>query len=45
MARGLGAIAGRITARLKHLSLGGEGDTSQADEALSSGNDLSDIPR
>nr|WP_242702689.1 YhdP family protein [Achromobacter sp. SD115] len=39
-----GAIAGQITARLKHLSLGGEGDTNQADEALSSGNDLSDIP-
>lgn len=39
-----GAIAGQITARLKHLSLGGEGDTNKADEALSSGNDLSDIP-
>jgi len=39
-----GAIAGQITARLKHLSLGGEGDTNEADEALSSGNDLSDIP-
>jgi len=39
-----GAIAGQITARLKHLSLGGEGDTNDADEALSSGSDLSDIP-
>jgi uncharacterized protein (TIGR02099 family) len=39
-----GAIAGQITARLKHLSLGGEGDTNNADEALSSGSDLSDIP-
>ncbi|MCP1404381.1 YhdP family protein [Achromobacter insolitus] len=39
-----GAIAGQITARLKHLSLGGEGDTNEADEALSSGSDLSDIP-
>ena len=39
-----GAIAGQITARLKHLSLGGEGDTNEADKALASGNDLSDIP-
>ena len=39
-----GAIAGQITARLKHLSLAGEGDSNQADKALASGNDLSDIP-
>ncbi|WP_129528742.1 YhdP family protein [Achromobacter agilis] len=39
-----GAIAGQITARLKHLSLAGEGDTNDADEALSSTSDLSDIP-
>jgi len=39
-----GAIAGQITARLKHLALGGEGDDNDADEALSSGSDLSDIP-
>lgn len=39
-----GAIAGQITARLKHLSFAGEGDTNEADKALASGNDLSDIP-
>lgn len=39
-----GAIAGQITARLKHLSLAGAGDTNEADKALASGNDLSDIP-
>ena len=39
-----GAIAGQITARLKHLSLGGADDTNEADKALASGNDLSDIP-
>lgn len=39
-----GAIAGQITARLKHLSFGGEGDANEADKALASGNDLSDIP-
>ncbi|MGH8818784.1 MAG: YhdP family protein [Achromobacter pestifer] len=39
-----GAIAGRITARLKHLSFGGADDTNEADKALASGNDLSDIP-
>ncbi len=39
-----GAIAGQITARMKHLSFGGEGDTNEADKALASGNDLSDIP-
>jgi len=39
-----GAIAGQITARLKHLSFGAEGDTNEADKALASGNDLSDIP-
>jgi len=39
-----GAIAGQITARLKHLSLGGPDDTNQADQALSSSSDLSDIP-
>ena len=38
-----GAIAGQITARLKHLALGGE-DGNKADEALSSNSDLSDIP-
>lgn len=39
-----GAIAGQITARLKHLALGGEDDGNKADEALSSNSDLSDIP-
>ena len=39
-----GAIAGQITARLKHLSFGGEGDANEADKALASGDDLSDIP-
>ncbi len=39
-----GAIAGQITARLKHLALGGADDSNEADKALSSGNDLSDIP-
>lgn len=39
-----GAIAGQITARFKHLALGGADDTNEADKALSSGNDLSDIP-
>ncbi|WP_052017950.1 YhdP family protein [Achromobacter marplatensis] len=39
-----GAIAGQITARLKHLSFGGADDTNEADKALASGNDLSDIP-
>lgn len=39
-----GAIAGQITARLKHLALGGAEDSNEADKALSSGNDLSDIP-
>jgi uncharacterized protein (TIGR02099 family) len=39
-----GAIAGQITARLKHLALGGADDTNEADKALSSGSDLSDIP-
>ncbi|MPS80158.1 MAG: TIGR02099 family protein [Achromobacter sp.] len=39
-----GAIAGQIKARMKHLSFGGEGDTNEADKALASGNDLSDIP-
>lgn len=39
-----GAIAGQITARLKHLSFAGEGDANRADKALASGNELSDIP-
>ena len=39
-----GAIAGQITARLKHLALGGADDANEADKALSSGSDLSDIP-
>ncbi len=39
-----GAIAGQITARMKHLSFGGADDTNEADKALASGNDLSDIP-
>ncbi|MNK14437.1 hypothetical protein D3C87_325600 [compost metagenome] len=39
-----GAIAGQITARLKHLSFGGEDDANEADKALASGNELSDIP-
>ncbi|WMD23713.1 YhdP family protein [Achromobacter seleniivolatilans] len=39
-----GAIAGQITARLKHLSFGGADDSNEADKALASGNDLSDIP-
>ncbi|MEN4921959.1 YhdP family protein [Achromobacter spanius] len=39
-----GAIAGQITARLKRLSFGGEDDANEADKALASGNDLSDIP-
>ncbi|CUJ20336.1 YhdP family protein [Achromobacter xylosoxidans] len=38
------AIAGQITARFKYLALGGADDTNEADKALSSGNDLSDIP-
>lgn len=39
-----GAIAGQITARLKHLALGGAEDTNTAEKTLSSGNDLADIP-
>lgn len=39
-----GAIAGHVVARLKHLSLGGAGDSNKAEDSLSSGNDLSDIP-
>ena len=39
-----GAIAGQIKARMKHLAFGGEGDSNEADKALASGNDLSDIP-
>ncbi|OZI57948.1 TIGR02099 family protein [Bordetella genomosp. 1] len=38
------AIAGRITARFKHLSLGGSDDTNAAKDTLDSGTDLSDIP-
>lgn len=37
-------IAGRITARFKHLALGGSDDTNQAKDALNEGTDLSDIP-
>ena len=38
-----GAIAGQVTARLKHLALGGEG-SEPVDESLASDDDLSDIP-
>lgn len=39
-----GAIAGQITARFKHLTLGNVDSSNDADEAQSPGNDLSDIP-
>lgn len=39
-----GAIAGNLSARLKHLSLGSASDANKAEDTLSTGNDLSDIP-
>ena len=39
-----GAIAGQITARLKHLALGGETTATRPTKPLSSNSDLSDIP-